>query len=518
MNDGIPRYSLTHILIVYLTILVSAVACRNNGGESRFPGFTAEVFVSDTSASPSASWNDIDGDGDDDLYVLNGYGSLEEIPVPQRNRLYRNDGKGNFTPLPDHPLVRDVTFSGSSTWGDYDNDGDTDLFVANQRNSDNFLYRNVGDGSYTRVTGRPPAVDGGRSFSAVWVDVDRDGLLDLHVLNGRDTEAGQADFLYRNLGGGRFKKMVDNAVVEAKFPSGGASWADYDRDGDPDVVVPVHSASEKFRIYRNETDWDFTDVTRRLNLADDPLPYSPATSVAHWIDYDNDLDLDLFFGNVGSVDYLYANDGDANFTKTVAGRLGLDVTYVSDVAWGDFDNDADLDYVIAVWGGASEYYENRNGNFHTADAGDLGSAIVFASSISANDADNDGDLDLFITQWPINEAGGAPNRFYRNENRTGNWLKINLVGTDSNRSGIGAEIVVEAEIRGQVIRQLRQVHSRTSWRSSASLTQHFGLGDAEAIRSIEVTWPSGHRNRMTLPVKANQTIKIREGVGILGVD
>jgi len=506
---------------IVLAIIGLILACRNSGkiGQgATFSRVTAGEIVSDTASSPSASWNDIDGDGDDDLYVLNGFGSLEDPPVPQQNRLYRNDGGGQFTALSDHPLVREVTFSGSSIWGDCDNDGDTDLFVANQQGADNHLYRNEGDTSFTRVTGGRIASDGGRSFSATWVDIDRDGLIDLHVLNGRDSPEGERDFLYRNLGGCQFERMDDVALTESIYPSGGASWVDYDRDGDPDVVVPVHSSSENFRLYRNDGNWTFTDVSESLEPVDEPLPYSPATSVAHWIDYDNDLDFDLFIGNVGTVDYLFVNDGSGRFTKSTAGRLGLDATYVSDVVWADFDNDADLDYVIAVWGGASEYYENSgDGTFRQADAGDLGSVLNFASSVSANDADGDGDMDLYLTHWPINEAGGEPNQFYLNDSPGGNWLDISLEGNGSNRSAIGALVVVTAEIRGERVNQLRQVDARTSWRSTGSLIQHFGLGDAETIESIEVLWPSGNRNRMTVPVASNQRITIKEGMGITDV-
>lgn len=491
------------------------IACQNEPSQNldvQFVRVPSRVLTADTSSSPSASWIDIDDDGDDDLYVLNGYDSLEDPPTPQANKFYRNDGKGNFTSLPDHSLVQDVTFSGSGVWGDYDNDGDPDLFVANQHDANNFLYRNDGHGKFTRITEGSIVNDGGQSFSAAWIDVDNDGWLDLHVLNGRANPEGQKDFLYRNLGDGNFKRMANSVVTKTVLPSGGASWGDYDNDGDPDVVVPVNSSSQKFRVYRNEKHWNFTDVTETLNLTDDPLPYSPKCSVAQWIDYDNDLDLDLFIGNVGTIDYLFNNDGSGKFTRVRAGRIGLDATYVSDLTWGDFDNDGDLDFVMAVWGGASRYYENNGKNeFYPALAGDLESDIDFASSVSVNDVDNDGDLDLFLTQWPINKAGGAPNLLFRNEGRHGHWVKIDLEGRQSNKSGIGARIIVTAIIRGQEKKQLRVVRSRTSWRSSGGLTQHFGLGDEQQIEKIEIRWPSGHIDTLAgKPV--DRKLVFREGV------
>lgn len=508
-------------LLTTIVLVALITACNQNHRNSEqaihFKQRMSGDFVTDTTSSPSASWIDFDQDGDDDLYVLNGFGSLEDPPVPQKNKLYRNDGNGNFTPLPDHPLVQDVTFSGSSVWGDYDNDGNLDVFVANQQDADNYLFQNEGDGSFVRITEGDLVNEGGQSFSATWADIDNDGWLDLHVANGRANPNGQKDFLYRNLGNGKFEKMEDNAVVESALQSGGASWADFDNDGDPDVVIPVNSNAEKFRVYRNEGNWSFTEVTEELYLTDDPLPYSPSTSVAHWIDYDNDLDLDLFIGNSGgTIDYLFENDGNGKFTKVTAGRLGLDATYVSDVTFGDFDNDGDLDYIVAVWGGASEYYENNgNGEFYQKPAGDLGMVINFASSVSANDANGDGDLDVYLTHWPINQAGGEPNQFYINESATGNWIEIVLEGTDSNRSGIGAKIIVTADINGESKNQLRHVSSRTSWRSSGGLNQHFGLDNAETIEKIEVQWPSGQIDRITEAIPINQRLMITEGKGIV---
>lgn len=470
----------------------------------------------DTSSSPSASWIDVDDDGDEDVYVLNGYGSLESDPEPQRNVLYLNDGRGNLEPAHDHPLVRNVTTSGSSTWADYDNDGDLDVFVANQRGADNLLFRNEGDGRFVRIDEGPVVSDGGRSFSAVWVDIDADGWLDLHVLNGRDgSGSGQVDFVYRNLGDGRFERLGDPAFVRDTLPSGGATWADYDDDGDADLLLPVYASGQPSRLYRNDGDWSFAEVAAEAGLDVSPLPAHPASSVAHWVDVDNDTDLDLFVGTTppSMIDLMFENDGAGRFTRVSAGRVGLDATYVSDALWADFDNDADLDLVIAVWGGASELYLNDGtGRLEAASSGDLGTTLGFASSVSASDIDADGDLDLFLTQWPINEAGGAPNQLYRNDAQTGNWIRIELEGTESNRSAIGARIVVDAVVAGRTVRQTRVVQARTSWRSANSHVQHVGLADAEVVEGIEVFWPSGTVDRLAGPLEVNRTVHLTEGM------
>lgn len=478
-----------------------------------FTRVTSGAPATDAWSSPSASWIDIDADGDEDLYVLNGFGSLEENPRPQPNALYLNDGAGAFSPVTDHPLVEDVTFSGSATWGDYDNDGDPDLFVANQRGADNLLFRNDGRGAFVRLTDGPAASDGGRSFSAAWVDGDGDGLLDLHVLNGRDGDDGEADFFYRNLGGGALERLADLPFTREALRSGGGAWADFDGDGDPDLLLPVHEAGRGPRLYRNEGGLRFTEVAAEAGLEPDPLPLWPAFSVALWVDYDDDGDLDLFLGTTGgAIDYLFANGGEGRFERAVAGRVGLDATYVSDALWADLENDGDQDLVLAVWGGASEIYLNDGkGRLHPTEAGEFGEIVTFASSVSASDIDGDGDLDLYLTQWPIDEAGGAPNLLYRNDGPAGHWLAIDLEGTESNRSAVGALVTVTAEIGGETRRQFRQVASRTSWRSANSLAQRFGLGDADHADRIEVAWPSGRVDTLDGPIPANRRLRIAEG-------
>lgn len=458
-------------------------------------------------SSPGAAWADYDGDGDPDLLVLNGYATYHP-ETPQPDFLYRNDD-GVLTPVADHPLVRDPDFDGAAVWADYDNDGDLDVFVANQRDAPNRLYRSD-DGAFSRVAG-PWDVDGGRSFSAAWVDVDGDGRLDLHVLNGRDGDGGQPDFLYRNVGGG-FQRVRGLALVDDTLPSGGATWADYDGDGDPDLFLPVQSTGTTNRLFRNDGDLRFTEVAGEAGLSTDPLPYSPASSAARWVDYDGDGDLDLFVGTTGAIDLLYRNDG-GHFTRTDFGRIGLDATYVSDITWVDLDNDVDLDLVIAVWGGGSEIYRNNGTGLVPAEAGDFGRRINFGSSIAAADYDGDGDLDLYLTQWPVNEAGGMPNELYRNDTAAGHWLDVALDGRASNRSGIGASIEVTATMDDSARTQLRVVTSRTSWRAAGPLARHFGLAGATHVDRVRVTWPSGRVDTLAGPIPVDRQIRVVEGEG-----
>lgn len=509
MSNAPRHVGPSHVQLLFALAIV-LTSCTDARAPRRAPRIHFVLVTGQADAgklsSPGASWADYDDDGDDDLLVLNGYATLDP-GTPQPDVLYRNDD-GVLAEVRDHALVRDPTFSGCAVWADYDNDGDLDVFVATQRDAANRLYRND-DGTFTRVEG-PWDEDGGRSFSAAWVDVDGDGWLDLHVLNGRDGDGGQPDFLYRNVGG-RFERVRGPALVTDTLPSGGAAWADFDGDGDQDVFLPVQSSSTTNRLYRNDGDRHFTEVAEEVGLVTDPLPYSPASSLARWVDYDADGDLDLFVGTTGTFDFLYRNDG-GRFVATHAGRLGLDATYVSDALWADLDDDGDLDLALAVWGGGSEIYRNDGAvGFVPADAGEFGDHIQFGSSISAADPDGDGDLDLYLTQWPVNEAGGMPNELYRNEGAAGHWLVVELEGRESNRSGIGAEIEVTAQVDGSLRRQMRVVTSRTSWRASGPLSRHFGLGDAERVDRIRVLWPSGRVDTLDGPIPVDRRLVIVEG-------
>jgi hypothetical protein len=168
--------------------------------------------TTDHASTGGVSWVDYDGDGDLDLFVTNGYDVSAETPVGQPNRLYRNEGNGIFTLVINGALVSVQTISLAHTWGDYDNDGDLDVFIANQQDQTNELYRNEGGGEFVAITDVPQVNDGGHSYSAAWVEVDGDGWLDLFVANGGLSHAGP-NGLYRGLGDGRFEKITEGGIV-----------------------------------------------------------------------------------------------------------------------------------------------------------------------------------------------------------------------------------------------------------------------------------------------------------------
>jgi predicted small lipoprotein YifL len=511
MKNGIAAFCLT-------VVVLALAACGGSGsGPMEFspepaaapPSPTARFqlvengpLVEERASTGGVSWADFDGDGDEDIFVTNGYDVSAQTPAPQKNRLYRNDGGGVFVPVESGPLTGDDGYSSGSSWADFDNDGDLDLFVPNQQDQENFLYRNDA-GSFTRILDSSPAVDQGHSYSAAWVDVDRDGLLDLFVANGGLSHSGP-DFLYRNEGEGRFSRITEGAVVTTEGASGSAVWGDCDDDGDQDLFVANRAGNNA--LYRNDGDWQLT-LIEQSPLGTDGAP----ALAADWGDMDNDGDLDLYVGTMyGMANLLYRNDGGGLFTVVEEGAAVLDAGHTYGAGWADADNDGDLDLAVVNWGAAPVLYLNDGKGLLTrGEVGDLGRRIAFAGCAAWADPDNDGDLDFYIGSWPNEPGPGEQNQLYRNETSRANWLKIRLEGSVSNRSAIGARITVQAQIQGRPVSQIREVSAQNSFRSQNSLIQHFGLGDADRIFQLTVHWPSGGQSMMK-GVPVNQLLEIRE--------
>ncbi|MFQ5708508.1 MAG: VCBS repeat-containing protein, partial [bacterium] len=190
-----------------------------------FTSMTSGAVVLEASQSSGTSWADYDSDGDEDLFVANSGN--------QKNFLFRNDGHGAFTKITEGAIVNDEASSMGCSWGDYNQDGYLDLFVANASNQNNDLYRNNGDGTFTKVTDDIMVSDGGNSIGCSWGDTDNDGYLDLFVTNTSNQKNG----LYHNNGDGTFTKITAGEIVNEAFNSMGCAWGDYDADGDLDLFV-----------------------------------------------------------------------------------------------------------------------------------------------------------------------------------------------------------------------------------------------------------------------------------------
>lgn len=427
-----------------------------------FTKITTGAIATDGGDSSGCAWGDFDGDGFPDLFVGNG-GS--------KNFLYRNNGDGTFTKLTNAAPARDSGYGGS--WADFDNDGLLDLFVANL--GSNSLYRNNGDGTFTKVTPFAGAT-GSNSWSGSWGDYDRDGWIDLFISNG----AGNSNALLHNSGDGTFTKVTLQRIVRDGGVTIGAAWQDYDNDGWPDLYA-ANNGGVSF-LYHNLREGTFERVFGQRIATD-----SQSAIVPDWGDYDNDGWPDLAVGVLGK-NMIYRNLADGTFARLTNGPAVLDAQNSEIVQWIDYDNDGYLDLFSANAGGQNNtlYHNSGDGTFTKVTTGSIVNDGGNSAGCAWADYDNDGFLDLFVANW----QGSRPNFLYRNNGNTNHWVKVNCIGGASNRSGIGAKVRAYTRIRGKVIGQLREISGGTGFGQTTPLA-HFGLGDATNVEKLRIEWPSG---------------------------
>ena len=440
----------------------------------KFTDVTLSSGISDPGYGNGIAFADYDNDHDLDIYVSDG-GTLSD------NHLFRNNGNGSFTEVAGVAGVNDSGDGHGTAFGDYDNDGDLDLYVANWfRNS--VLYRNNGNGTFTDVTSTAGVGDTGLPVGIVWLDYNNDGFLDLYVVNQT-----RANALFRNNGNGTFTDVAVSAGVIGIGTGEGASAGDYDNDGDLDLYV-ANGAGPNM-LFRNNGNGTFTNVATLAGVDD-----SESSRGAVWGDYDNDGDLDLYVVNWGP-NRLYRNNGNGTFTDVAASAGVVNDANGHGAAFGDYDNNGYLDLHVAN----GVLYRNRgDGTFEEVST----TARVTAWGITSawGDYNNDGYLDLYI-------AGPGEDHLYQNEGTSNFWLKLILIGTESNRSAIGTRVTLYAGANTQI----REVGSGSGYGSQDSLTVEFGLGQSVPSGGIDIqiTWPSGAVQSLS-NLAANQTITLAE--------
>lgn len=359
----------------------------------------------------SVDWGDYDNDGDLDI-LLTGTNDANLM-----TKIYTNNGDNSFSEKTDLNLPQ--VYTGTAVWGDYDNDGDLDILITG--NDGNWpvasIYQNNGDGSFDLkpATG----LSGVTNSSAAWGDYDNDGDLDILLSGYRyDVEFPPLPcaYVYRNDGNATFSRQYYFNYVA----SGQVTWSDYDNDGDLDVLLTGWNGSEYItKIYCNNSDNTFSERT-------DMGLIQAGDGAIDWGDYDNDGDLDILItGNEGDfiTAKVYSNDGNGSFTEQT--EISLQSVYYSSVAWGDYDNDGDLDILLTGSTGAASgsfwvtKIYNNNGNNSFSELSDITFTGICYSSVAWGDYDNDSDLDILISG--LSESGPV-SKIYRNNNSTPNTL------------------------------------------------------------------------------------------------
>ena len=513
-------------------------------------------FIIETNGA-GVAFVDYDNDGWIDLFVLSG--TRLGIPAKQEptNRLYRNKGNGTFVDVTDKAGLRRSGWASSVCVGDFNNDNYEDLFITYW--GKNVLYKNNGDGTFSDVTQKAGlSADATRWGSGcTFIDYDRDGKLDLFVANylkfdiANTPEPGKGanctwkgvpvncgpkglptdtNLLYHNNGDGTFTNVSESsgiAKVQGRY-SMTATTLDFDRDGWTDIYVACDSSAST--LYRNNHDGTFTDVAVEAGCAYSEDGQAQAGMGVATGDYNGDGLVDILKTHFSDdLPALYKNSG-RGFFEDASRAAGFDITRY--VEWGaglvDFDNDGWPDVLIVTGSvypevekifkeyphrGPRLIYQNlRNGRFRDVTTL-MGPAILSPRSsrgCAFGDFDNDGDVDILIMN--MNEAPLLLRNEYFSKNTRGpnNWLMLNLIGTKSNRSAIGARVTLKA---GEQL-QFQEVTSQSSYYSHNDHRLHFGLGQNQKADSIEIVWPSGDREVLD-NVPANKIVNIKEGSGIV---
>lgn len=481
----------------------------------------------------SFAWGDYNNDGFLDL--------LAKDHINGKSHLFENNGP----PAWDFSDVTEkvgLEGAGYAVWGDYNNDGFLDFFSVGQTNDDpdgawDTLWMNQGPPFYTFNNMTGPAGnlnDGMPGLAAGWADYDRDGFLDLYVVNWRDLDdIRYPDVLYHNNGDGTFTDVtVDAGVWEGDNPYAGMgmNWGDYNNDGWPDIHVSNYLVTPNY-LYENNQDGTFTEVAHDKNAAGlaPAGGYYGHTAGSSWCDYDHDGDLDMWVSNLAHTtdprgfytDYsqMLRNNGPPDYDFTdVRDETGIEKKpYMSEdelhfgIAWGDYDNDGDCDMFIPQVKNLdyaySYFFENNGDGTFTDVSDDVGVRVWNTDGGCWADYNNDGYIDLITEGKEPFENGAYQVRLFRNNGESGNnWLEVEVKASESNYASIGARIKVSTD----TVTQMKEIEGGTAGHAyQNSLIQHFGFGDYEGLVDVEVWWPSGQIRTM-YDVPLNQKILIRE--------
>lgn len=490
-----------------ITVILSFFVLMNQAAFAQyFEKITSGELIDIKQRSYSATWADINNNGYDDMLILG-------LGIEDQSVLYKNNGDGTFSALPNTGITSHMGPSIAATWADYDNDGYLDVYIVNtanagEENSANFLFRNNGDETFTRITEGEIVTDQSWSLGASWADFNKSGYVDMYVAN-----FDSPNQLYVNNGDGTFTKATEGNLVTDDDTSYGAYWADINNNGWPDLFVANAFGTalppDNNCLYINNGDGTFEKVTTGHIVNNLGISHG-----ASWGDYTNNGYLDLFVTNHdwsdNKVNFLYENNGDGTFTFVEAINVTTDENTSFGSAWLDVNNDGHLDLVVANNKSSNRhnffYINNGDGTFTSVENDPLVTDVLRSFGVSVSDFNNNGYVDVFSATYSPNQENG----FYQNLGGTNNWLKIKLEGTVSNRAAIGARIYLWA---GGLM-QTREVASASGQYSSSSLVQHFGLASNQVVDSLHIIWPSNIIDKY-YDVDANEQLNLIESSTML---
>ncbi len=557
------RLRSARLLDVFLSFWVLAfLPITSHGQQVHFRDVTAEAGIHFThnngafgkkwlpeTMGPGCAFIDYDNDGYPDILLING----EDWPGhahagPTTPKLYHNNHDGTFTDVTRKAGLAVPMFGLGVAVGDYDNDGFDDLFITALGQS--HLFHNNGNGTFTDVT-KLSGLWGPSEFStsAAWVDYDRDGKLDLLVANYvRWTEQtdlyctldgahksyctpesykGTSVRLWHNLGGGKFEDATQKAGVgDPSSKSLGIAILDYNGDGWPDILIANDTQPNK--LYLNKRDGTFEEHGVPAGIAFSEDGVARAGMGVDAADYDRSGHPSVIISNFANqMVSLYHNEGNGLFVdeapQSEVGRATL-VTLGFGCFFFDYDNDGWPDIFVAdghiedqiervqkrvSYAEPSHLFRNLGGGKFQELTGQMGQSFAaprVARGTAYADIDNDGFLDVLVT------TNAGPAFLFHNEGGTNRSLRVKLVGTKSNRDGIGT--IVRVTSGGEKDKQWKMLRSGSSYLSQSELVLTFGLGVQTKADTIEIQWPSGQVDQLS-NIAAGQTITVQEDKGVI---
>jgi enediyne biosynthesis protein E4 len=495
---------------------------------------------------PGCAFIDYDNDGYPDVLLVNG----DDFPGHPHGgatppKLYHNNRNGTFTDVTRQAGLAVPMFGLGVAVGDYDNDGFDDLFITALGQS--HLFHNNGNGTFTDVT-KSAGLWGPNEFStsAAWVDYDRDGKLDLVVANyvqwseqgdlyctadgahksycTPESYKGSSVRLWHNIGG-KFEDVTQKAGLgDPTSKSLGIAILDYNGDGWPDILIANDTQPNKLYLNKKNGTFEERGVAAGIGFSEDGV--ARAGMGVDAADYDRSGHPSVIITNFANqMASLYHNEGNGLFVdeapQSEVGRATL-VTLGFGCFFFDFDNDGWPDIFVAdghiedavervqkrvTYAEPSHLFRNLGGGKFQEVTAQMGSAFAaprVARGAAYADIDNDGYLDVLVT------TNGGPAYLFHNEGGTNRSLRLKLIGTKSNRDGIGA--VVHVTSGGD--KQTKMLRSGSSYLSASELVLTFGLGSHAQEDAVEIDWPSGQMDRLS-NVSGGQTVTVREGKGIV---
>ncbi len=478
--------SINTIYLFFVLLLLNSASIFAQG--ITFTNHSSASGTTNSGTNSGIAYGDYDNDGDEDLYVsvMNG-----------DNILYQNQGNGTFINVTVAAGVAVSVTSTTSVWGDINNDGHLDLYVGNYENP-NQLFLNNGDGTFSNISISAGVDHNSKPRSIMMADIDNDGLVDIYVAN-----LSKANVLYKNKGDSTF---VDHTAVSGTYDyqiAMGSIFFDYDNDGDQDLYL-THDSYQKYILYQNQGNGTFTNVSQASGT-----DFAGQGMGVDFADFNNDGHLDMYISNLGPNTF-FKNNGDGTFSD-IAQQLGVDDW---GMGWGTFFMDADNDGLTDLYlindsffsPNPNVMYQNTgNDTFNVVSANtDLESMYSALGGASA-DVDNDGLIDFSVAI-----TGSQGNQLFKNSYSGNNhWIKIKTEGTVSNRAGIGTRV----EIHANGTMQINEVAAGRGYASANSLTLHFGVGNATIVDSIVLKWSSGQRD-VYYNLTADQYLLAIEGTSL----